>query len=183
MLLKCKPYIGRMKLHNRRNNGLQLSFMLGDKLYATYAKKVVHITDFVKIKINSKNKIPETLKGSLFINGRTIPVIDVGLKLGIGSIINTRNTRILLLGIKNSNCNVGILVDSIKEILKPDIDKISLTTKIHNNYKLEYICVYNNGTKNFIKLFDLQNLLSVEECSEIKSFYINKNTEKKLLTT
>ena len=59
---------------------------------------------------------PEYVKGMISLRGHVIPVINLHKRMNYGEEVITKDTRIIVFNI-NENEQVGIVVDSVKEVM------------------------------------------------------------------
>lgn len=59
---------------------------------------------------------PEYVKGMISLRGHVIPVINLHKRMNYGKEVITKDTRIIVFNI-NENEQVGIVVDSVKEVM------------------------------------------------------------------
>ena len=67
--------------------------------------------------------VPDYVKGIINLRGQTIPIIDIRLRMGKMPQDYTDATCIIILEIKD--ISVGIVVDSVTQVLDIDLDRIS----------------------------------------------------------
>ncbi len=67
--------------------------------------------------------VPDYIKGIINLRGQTIPIIDIRLRMGKMPQDYTSTTCIIILEI--SDVFVGIVVDSVTQVLDIDLDKIA----------------------------------------------------------
>ena len=67
--------------------------------------------------------VPDYIKGIINLRGQTIPIIDIRLRMGKMPQDYTDATCIIILEIKD--ISVGIVVDSVTQVLDIDLDRIS----------------------------------------------------------
>ena len=67
--------------------------------------------------------VPDYIKGIINLRGQTIPIIDIRLRMGKMPQEYTDTTCIIILDVHD--ISVGIIVDSVTQVLDIDVDKIS----------------------------------------------------------
>lgn len=67
--------------------------------------------------------VPDYIKGIINLRGQTIPIIDIRLRMGKMPQDYTDATCIIILDIHD--ISVGIVVDSVTQVLDVDLDRIS----------------------------------------------------------
>ena len=72
-------------------------------------------------------QMPEHVRGVINLRGNVIPVIDLGIKLGLPKTEPTERTCVIVLDIKSDvgeNTFLGIAVEAVEEVLNIDSDQI-----------------------------------------------------------
>jgi len=147
-----------------------ISIKLGEKLFAISTKKIF---DYCELKEKIKGtKIPYFCNGLVNYQNMVIPVIDIGKIIGLGKIMATSKSCILLVRIiiDNEYFLIGVLVDSIKEILIKNTDIITLKTGNKYNMLIEYVIIQTHSSREFIQLLDIRTNLSADELLLLKLF-------------
>jgi purine-binding chemotaxis protein CheW len=145
--------------------GKYLTFALTGEEYGIGILKVKEIIGLIPI-----TTIPQTpgyVKGVINLRGKVIPIVDLRLKFGMEAIDNTEKTCIIVVEITNSSQKVmiGILVDSVSEVLNIKGGDIEDTPSFGNHLNTDYILgMAKTGGKVKI-LLDIDEVLSTEEIS------------------
>jgi purine-binding chemotaxis protein CheW len=95
-----------------------------------YALETPNVTEIMRrMKINSIPRAPGYMKGVVNLRDRIIPVVDLGLKLGMEEIELTEQTCIIVVEVTGSKGPMafGILVDNVSEVIKISADQIQKT--------------------------------------------------------
>lgn len=107
---------------------LQLvSFILNNEPYAVDVMKVRGIERMMDI--TSVPGMPEFLEGVVNIRDTIIPVIDLSNRFGLPSKPHDKETRIVLIEIRNGLL-VGMVVDSVREVFQIDTGSIGGVPRI-----------------------------------------------------
>jgi purine-binding chemotaxis protein CheW len=145
--------------------GKYLTFALTGEEYGIGILKVKEIIGLIPI-----TTIPQTpgyVKGVINLRGKVIPIVDLRLKFGMEAIDYTEKTCIIVVEITNSSQKVmiGILVDSVSEVLNIKGGDIEDTPSFGNHLNTDYILgMAKTGGKVKI-LLDIDEVLSTEEIS------------------
>jgi len=104
-----------------------LAFHLRGQGYALETQKVKEIIR--QMKITPIPRTPGYVKGVVNLRGRVIPVVDLGLKLGMEGTDFTEQTCIIAVEVTGSTgpVPVGIVVDGVSEVIKINADQIQKT--------------------------------------------------------
>ena len=135
--------------------GRYLSFQLADE---TYAIEIRHVTEIVGIqKITEVPDMAEYVKGVINLRGSVIPVIDVRLRFSMGP--KDYNDRTCLIVVNVNDSPVGLVVDSVKEVISIDPEKISAPPKVSQGDVNKYIKGIARFSESVIILLALDKLL------------------------
>lgn len=152
---------GRLSMDdNNKDNFDELiqlvSFTLNDEMFGVDILRVQEINRMVSI-----TKIPQTphyIEGVINLRGKIIPILDIRKKFNIEVREWDKNTRIIVIDVNNSV--IGMVVDSVSEVLRIPKNSIEPSPKITSSVGMDYI----NGV---VKLED--KLLIFLEVSKIAS--------------
>ena len=120
--------------------GKYLTFSLDREEYGIGILKVKEIIGMMRI--TPIPQTPEFVKGVINLRGKVIPVTDLRLRFGMGSIDYNERTCIIVVEINagSGKIHTGIVVDSVSEVLNiksSDIeDTPSFGTKLNTDYIL-----------------------------------------------
>ncbi len=141
-----------------------LTFNIDKQEYGIEIRDVTEIVGIQKI-----TKLPDSsnyIKGVINLRGKVIPVLDVRLRFAMQERAYDGRTCIVVVNINDSS--VGLVVDTVSEVINIAEEKIEPPSKINKN----------NGRNCFVRglgkiegdvkiLLDTQKLLFEEELDEI----------------
>lgn len=101
-----------------------LTFNLGGEQYGLEILKVREIIGIMDI--TRVPRTPEFVRGVINLRGKVIPVIDLRNKFGLPAVEDTEQTCIIVVDLtfENTSLLMGIIVDSVSEVLDIDVDDI-----------------------------------------------------------
>lgn len=104
-----------------------LTFNLGSEQYGLGILKVREIIGIMDI--TRVPRTPDFIRGVVNLRGKVIPVLDLRKKFGMPSIDDTEQTCIIVVDMlfEDNSLLMGIIVDSVSEVLDIDIDDIEDT--------------------------------------------------------
>jgi purine-binding chemotaxis protein CheW len=104
-----------------------LTFNLGGEQYGLEILKVREIIGIMDI--TRVPRTPEFVRGVINLRGKVIPVIDLRNKFGMPMVEDTEQTCIIVvdLSFENNSLLMGIIVDSVSEVLDIDVEDIEDT--------------------------------------------------------
>lgn len=105
---------------------------------------------------------PAHLAGLIDVRGRSVPVIDLRVKLGLQAIPATETTRILVLEITvDSRClAIGLIADRVFEVMTLDLRQVEAPPDIGVRWRSEYISGVGRRNGSFVIIFNLPHLFS-----------------------
>jgi len=148
--------------------GKYLTFTLAEEEYGIGILKIKEIIGMMPI--TSVPQTPEFVKGVINLRGKVIPVIDLRLRFGMGEIDYTERTCIIVVEIDSQAGTVliGIVVDSVSEVLNVKGDDIADTPTFGANLNTEYILGMAKMEGGVKILLHIDQVLSAEELSGLK---------------
>ena len=140
-----------------------LTFMLEDEVYALEIAKVREVLDFTKI-----TKVPQTpdfMKGVINLRGKVIPVVDLRMKFGMEAIDYDERTCIIVLeiGSPGATVQIGIVVDTVSEVLNIKGDDIEETPHFGTALDTGYILGMAKSEDSVKILLDIDKILRADE--------------------
>ncbi len=139
---------------------LQLvTFKLGSEEYAVDILNVQEINRMVEF--TQVPNSPNYLEGIINLRGKVIPVVNLRKKLELADKDNDENSRIIILDIEW--ITMGIVVDSVSEVLRVPIQKVEPTPQLSPNINIEYIKGITQLENRIIILLNMDKLLSSSE--------------------
>lgn len=126
-------------------------------------REIIKMVDITKIP-----DIAEHFKGMINLRGKIIGVMDLAKKLKLASKEYNADTRIIVVEVANNT--VGLLVDSVREVLRITSDKIEaapqlISDKIHVDY-IEGVGIVD---QRLIIIIDIKKMLGTKDLAQIES--------------
>jgi purine-binding chemotaxis protein CheW len=108
---------------------------------------------------------PAYLAGLIDVRGRSVPVIDLRVKLGLPAVPATESTRIMVLEVQIAERQLvlGLVADRVFEVAPLDDGKIEPAPDIGVKWRSDYIRGVGRRGDSFVVVFDLAQLFSVDE--------------------
>jgi purine-binding chemotaxis protein CheW len=150
-----------------------LTFKLEEEIFAVNVEKVIEIQELRQI-----TKVPKTpvyMRGVVNLRGSVLPVIDTRIKFGMSQLTETVNTCILVLKIEIENDSIllGLLVDSVQEVLELTSAQITPPPSIGSKYKSDFITGMGKLNENFVMLLDIDKIFSVDDIVNVQQTVVN----------
>jgi purine-binding chemotaxis protein CheW len=145
--------------HEDTQEGKFLTFSLGNEEYGI---EIRNVTEIIGIQnVTDLPDVPDYVKGVINLRGKVIPVIDVRLRFNFEERKYDERTCIIVVNIKNMA--VGLIVDSVSEVLDISADKIEPPAKLAQGTSTEYIKGFGKIDDSVKILIDTQKLLFVDD--------------------
>ncbi len=143
--------------------GKFLTFILGNEEYGIEIRNVTEI-----IGIQSMTDLPDTppfVKGVINLRGKVIPLIDVRLRFSFEEKEYDDRTCIIVVNIENMS--VGLIVDTVSEVMEIPEDDIEPPPKVNNKTGSRYIKGVGKVGEEVKILLDTHKLLFGDEIEQI----------------
>ena len=108
---------------------------------------------------------PDYVLGIINLRGNVVTVIDTRMRFGIEPMEVTDSSRIVI--IEAGGQVVGILVDSVAEVVDLSVDDIDPAPNIGTEESAQFIKGVANLGQELLIIIDLNKLLTAEEWDEI----------------
>jgi purine-binding chemotaxis protein CheW len=103
--------------------------------------------------------LPSFLSGMVNIRGEVIPLVDLRKRFGIHA--SSTSERIVV--VRTDHEKVGLLVDSVKEIVNLEPHEISAPPSVFKGLRTDYLIGIGKKGESIIILLNLDRLLTSEE--------------------
>lgn len=153
-----------------------LSFVLNDEEYCIEILKIKEIMGMTNI--TPIPQTPEFIKGVINLRGQIIPIIDLRLKFQMRFKDYSKRTSIIIVELlyEKEKTLMGIVVDTIKEVVGIPEEKITKIPYINAKIKTEYIRGMTEMGNSIKIVLDISKVLTEEEFVMING--VNKRDEQ-----
>lgn len=140
-----------------------LTFELDKEVYGFGVNKVQSVLDFEHV-----TRVPRTppfMRGVINLRGRIVPIIDLRIKFGLTETVKTRESCIIIVNIKigDEETILGVLVDSVREVISLELSQIKAAPRIGTHLKTEFIKGVANYQNQLIIILEMEKLFSTDE--------------------
>ena len=148
--------------------GKYLTFTLADEEYGIGILKIKEIIGMIPV--TSVPRTPEFVKGVINLRGKVIPVIDLRLRFGMVSMDYTERTCIIIVEVSGPSGEVmmGIVVDSVSEVLNIKSDEIDETPRFGMALNTDYILGMAKSDRSVKILLDIDQILTTSEMALLR---------------
>jgi purine-binding chemotaxis protein CheW len=144
--------------------GKFLTFALGSEVYGIEIKYVTEIIGMQTI--TEVPDLPEYVKGIINLRGKIIPVLDVRLRFKKTAREYNDRTCIIVVDIKE--VAVGLIVDTVAEVLNIPEQDIVLPPQVSNHDYQRYISAIGKVGQDVKLILDCNKLLNDEEAERLE---------------
>lgn len=135
----------------------------------TYGINVMHVQEVLRItEIAPVPGAPPYVLGIINLRGNVVTVIDTRSRFGLPLGETDDSSRIVI--IESEKQVVGILVDSVAEVVELNQSEIDSAPNVGNEESSRYIQGVANRDDDLLIVVDLNKLLTEEEWSEMAMF-------------
>ena len=143
-----------------------VTFRLGKE---TYGINVMQVQEVLRItNIAPVPGAPGYVIGIINLRGNIVTVIDTRNRFGMMSVESGDASRIVI--IESGDQVIGILVDSVAEVVELRASEIESTPNVGNDESSKYIQGVTSRDDNLLILVDLNKFLNEEESAELEMF-------------
>lgn len=148
--------------------GKYLTFTLAEEEYGIGILKVKEIIGMITI--TSVPQTPSHVKGVINLRGKVIPVIDLRLKFGLPAMAYTERTCIIVIEISKDNGHIliGILVDSVSEVLNIKGADIENTPNFGTRLNTDYILGMAKAGGKIKILLDIDKVMNADDMAALE---------------
>lgn len=143
----------------QRLGGKYLSFRLGQEEFGVKIDTIKEINTMLEI--TPIPDAPAFVKGVVNLRGRVVPVVDLGLKLGLQELTNNDRTCIIIAEVNGDQGPIGVVADSVSDITHINGEEID--DVVQQRLNADYIFGMARTAKRVMILLDLSRMLRTEE--------------------
>lgn len=144
--------------------GKYLTFKLAGEEYGLEILRVREIIGMMDI--TAVPRTPDYVMGVVNLRGKVIPVTDLRLKFGMTALERTNQTCIIVVDV--GRIEMGIVVDSVSEVLDIPGENIEDAPEFGPNISTEFILGMGKMTGRVIILLNIGQVLTGEELAEVQ---------------
>ncbi len=147
--------------------GKYLTFSLANEEFGIGILKIREIIGMMTI--TTVPQTPEFVKGVVNLREKVIPVIDLRLRFGMESVEYNERTCIIVVEVEaaKGNVTIGIVVDSVSEVLNIIAEDIEDTPSFGTNLQTDYILGMAKAEGSVKILLDIDKILTHEETAAL----------------
>ena len=143
-----------------------VTFRLNEEIYGInvmLVQEVLRVTEIAPVP-----GAPSYVIGIINLRGNVVTVIDTRMRFGLPPQEMDDSTRIVI--IESENQTVGIVVDSVSEVVDVYANEIETAPNVGNDETARYIEGVVSRSEELLILVDLNKLLSDDEWADMSGF-------------
>ncbi|MEJ2032378.1 MAG: chemotaxis protein CheW [Deltaproteobacteria bacterium] len=139
-----------------------LTFVMRDEDFAIEIAKVREVLDVSSL--TRIPRMPDYLSGVINLRGNVVPVMDLGLKLGMAPVEKTKNTCIMIVEVEVEGFEVelGVLTDSVQMVLNLPPEAVEPVPKMGTDLNTDFIKGMGRQDEKFLIILDIDTILASE---------------------
>jgi purine-binding chemotaxis protein CheW len=140
-----------------------LTFMTAREEYAISIVKVTEIVEYETV--TTVPNTPAWIRGVTNLRGRVVPVVDLAVKFGLPASSISKFSCIIITEVmfQGENLTMGVLADSVSQVIELSADEIEQTPPFGTRVKTEYLLGMGALGKKFCLILDIDKVLSADE--------------------
>ena len=146
-----------------------LTFKLGEGVFALDIAHVREVLDFTTV--TKVPRTPEFMRGVSNLRGNVVPVVDLRLMFGLSKTEKTIDTCIIItdVTVDGENSVIGLLADSVQEVLELDAGLIEPAPHIGMHLDTEFIMGMGKRDNTFIIILDIDRIFSADQFAAVRA--------------
>jgi purine-binding chemotaxis protein CheW len=146
-------------------------FNLGDEAYAI---DIAIVREIIQMQaITRVPGTPHSVEGVINLRGSVIPIVDLRKRFKLSKVEKDKDTRIVVVSCKGQD--VGVIVDSVEEVLRIPVDSIEPASSVFMEEHLEYLLGIVKTENRLIILLEMDHVLSHQDLVTLSSIDLKKS--------
>lgn len=140
-----------------------ITFKLGNELFAISVEQVREV-----LEVSAITKVPTApgyMRGVVNVRGKAIPVVDLRMRFGLPTTVDTLATRIIVMEllIDGEPTVLGGLADSVHEVIEIEPSQMNPPPRIAMRWRTEFIQGMCRRGDEFLIILDVTAVFASEE--------------------
>jgi purine-binding chemotaxis protein CheW len=147
---------------SERLNRQYLTFTMRKEHFAIEIAKVREVLDVSTL--TRIPRMPDYLSGVINLRGNVVPVMDLGLKLGMKAIERTKNTSIMIVevAIAGEEVELGVLTDTVQMVLDLPPEEVEPVPRMGTDLHTDFIKGLGRHQDQLLIILDINAILAQE---------------------
>jgi purine-binding chemotaxis protein CheW len=128
-----------------------------------YAVSILQVTEIIEcVTLTKVPGAPVWIRGVLNLRGAVVPVVDLGIKFGIGPTETTRRTCVIIVELTTNDERIvmGVMADSVHQVVEFRPDEIQNAPAFGPKVRVDCILGMGISNQKFVVLLDIDHVLS-----------------------
>jgi purine-binding chemotaxis protein CheW len=140
-----------------------LTFLTAGEEYAIGIVKVREIIEYEAV--TTVPNTPIWIRGVTNLRGRVMPVVDLAVKFGLPASRISKFSCVIITEVmfQGENLTMGVLADSVCQVVELSADEIEATPQFGTRVKTEYLLGMGAMGKKFCLILNIDKVLSADE--------------------
>src|SRR5271156_3161301 len=140
-----------------------LTFLTAGEEYAISIVKISEIVEYEAV--TTVPNTPVWIRGVTNLRGKVVPVVDLAVKFGMPASGISKFSCIIITEVvfQGENLTMGVLADSVSQVIELSADEIEATPPFGTRVKTEYLLGMGAMGKKFCLILDIDKVLSADE--------------------
>jgi len=138
-----------------------LTFQLGDEQYGVDILKVQEIRGWEELR--ELHDMPAYMKGVFDFRGSIVPIVDMRIRFDFEKVEYLTTTVIIVLSTAEDDTMMGIVVDSVSDVLSVKQSEIKSAPSMGSKIKTDYVIGMVSNDDGMIMLMDSDKLVNKED--------------------
>jgi len=162
-----KAEIAEPPSSSMEESGQYLTFWQQKEMFAAGILEIKEIIEYTNL--TTVPLMPDFISGVINIRGAVVPVIDLSARFGREATVPTRRSCIVIIETVNDNekIDIGIIVDSVSEVLEIPPENIEPAPRFGTNIRADFISRMGKVNDKFVIILDISHVLSIDEMSSL----------------
>lgn len=158
-----------------------LTFFTAGEEYAIAIVKVAEIVEYEAV--TTVPNTPLWIRGVTNLRGRVIPVVDLAVKFGLHASSISKFSCIIITEVifQGENLTMGVLADSVSQVIELAADEIEQTPPFGTRVKTEYLLGMGALGKKFCLILDIDKVLSADEMLAVTESIAEQSTDNAIV--
>lgn len=132
----------------------------------TYGIEIMYVTEIIGIQVITEiPELPDYMKGIINLRGKIVPVMDVRIRFKKEP--REYNDRTCIIVVDVNEVSIGLIVDSVAEVLTVPEQDIVDPPKVNNSFGSRFIKKIGKVGSSVKLLLDCDRLLTEKELDEL----------------
>jgi purine-binding chemotaxis protein CheW len=150
-----------------------LTFLLAGEEYAISILEVKEIIEYDTV--TAVPKTPKWIRGVINLRGSVVPVVDLGVKFGMGERLVTKTSCIIIVEgcVESQNTLMGVMADAVSQVMDIAAGEVQQVPAFGTRIKVDYLQGMAQLGKKFVLLLDIDKVLSADEVLDLSEAATN----------